>query len=130
MYNSGRLKMQTTFTDEVSVINQTLAEKIGQQKYRVWFKNSTKFVLTGNCLTIGVPNHFIGNWVENHFLDDISFAVRRVTGAEKRIVFNIDPQLSGAQKRNLLDSQAELVKKTQHFGFLGSYKKAKPPKME
>jgi len=105
--------MQTTFTDEVSAINQTLSEKIGQQKYRVWFKNSTRFVLTGNCLTIGVPNHFIGNWVENHFLDDISFAVRRVTGTEKRIVFNIDPQLSDSQKRNLLDSQAGFVKKTQ-----------------
>ena len=114
--------MQTTFTDEVSAVNQTLAEKIGQQKFRVWFKNSTKFVLTGNCLTIGVPNHFIGNWIENHFLNDISFAVQQVTGEEKRIVFNIDPQLAGAQKKNLLDSQAQLVKKTRDRTTKGRFK--------
>ncbi len=66
--------MQVTFTDELSAVDAAIAERIGTQKHRVWFKNSTKMELTDDYLKIGVPNHFIANWLESHFLGDICFA--------------------------------------------------------
>ncbi len=103
--------MQAIVTQEVKAINEAIAERIGQQKHRVWFKNSTRLVLADNYLKIGVPNHFIGSWIENHFLDDICRAVQSVTGTDKKVAFNIEPELSGRQKRPQLDSQARHVQR-------------------
>jgi len=127
----GSISMQSTFTDEkgsislkdgemetkgigeatelVNSISEALAGKIGTQKYKVWFKNSTKLSLTGEYLKVSVPNPFIASWIENHFLNEISEAVRTVTGAQVKITFTIDPELTGHQKRSQLDSQASPV---------------------
>ena len=109
--------MQRTITDEssgateqqVHAITESLAEKIGKQKFRIWFENSTKFSLTGDYLKVGVPNLFIASWIENHFLSEISDAVHSVTGINAKITFTIDPELTGHQRRTQLDSQASSV---------------------
>jgi len=109
--------MQSTITDEssrtaatqISAINEALAEKVGQKKFRIWFKNSTKMTLAGGYLKVGVPNLFIASWIENHFANEINQVVRAVTGAEVKITFSIDPELSGHQRRTQLDSQPPLV---------------------
>ena len=94
---------------QISTINEALAEKVGPQKFRIWFKNSTKLTLTGGYLKVGVPNLFIASWIENHFLNEISQAVRVVTGSSPKITFAIDPELSSSQRRTQLDSQASAV---------------------
>jgi len=109
----GDSSMQATVTDEISAINQAIAEKIGPQKYRVWFKNSTRMSITADYLKVGIPNHFIGSWIESHFLETICSAVRSVTGSDKKITFSIEPELTGSQKRPQLDSQAKHVQKAQ-----------------
>jgi len=109
--------MQSTITDEssrtaasqISAINEALAEKVGQKKFRIWFKNSTNMTLADGYLKVGVPNLFIASWIENHFLNEITQVVRAVTGAEVKITFSIDPELSGHQRRTRLDSQSPLV---------------------
>ncbi|MFZ2146883.1 MAG: chromosomal replication initiator protein DnaA [Sedimentisphaerales bacterium] len=109
--------MQSTITDEssrtaasqISAINEALAEKVGLQKFRIWFKNSTNMTLAGGYLKVGVPNLFIATWIENHFLNEIAQVVRAVTGEEAKITFTIDPELSGHQRRTQLDSQPPLV---------------------
>lgn len=111
MVRVGEREMQATFTDEITAIDQAIAERIGPQKHRIWFRNSTRLTLADNYLKVGVPNHFIGSWIENHFLDDIAAAVRSATGGDKKITFNIEPELAGALKRPQLDSQALHVEK-------------------
>ncbi|MDD5063612.1 MAG: chromosomal replication initiator protein DnaA [Phycisphaerae bacterium] len=106
--------MQSTIMDETGAVSEALAEKVGPQKFSIWFKNSTKLTLTDRYLKIGVPNLFIASWIENHFSNEISQAVRAVTGSEREISFTIDPELSGHQRRTQLDSQAQLVGKTQN----------------
>ncbi|MFA5292884.1 MAG: chromosomal replication initiator protein DnaA [Phycisphaerae bacterium] len=106
--------MQTIIKDEITAINQLLAEKVGQQKYRVWFRNSTRFTIADDYLKIGVPNPFVGSWIESHFLSDITAAVETITGSVKKITFNIEPELCGNQRRTQLDCQAELVQKAQN----------------
>jgi len=113
--------MQGAVTDErrrttdsqLSAINEALAEKVGLQKYRIWFRNSTRLTLTDGYLKVGVPNLFIASWIENHFLAQISDAVRTVTGFSRQITFAIDPELAGQQRPAQLDCQAQLVTKAQ-----------------
>jgi chromosomal replication initiator protein len=118
--------MHSTVTDEIAAINDALAEKVGPQKFRIWFKGSTKMTLGNGYLKVGVPNLFMANWLENHFLNEITHAVRTVTGANPRITFAIDPELSGHQRQTQLDSQAQLVEKTQGR-FYSSTARAKQP---
>ena len=101
--------MQSTITDEISAVNEALAERIGSQKFRIWFKNSTKMTLADGYLKIGVPNLFIASWIENHFENDISHAVKAVTKNNVKITFAIDPHLSGHQRKTVLDNQADRV---------------------
>ena len=114
--------MPSTITDETTrsagaqagAINEALSAKIGEQKFRIWFRNSTRFTLTDECLKIGVPNLFIAGWLEKHFVNEINHAVRTVIGAKRKITFTIDPDLSGQLRRTQLDSQAKAVQKTQN----------------
>ncbi len=106
--------MQSTITDETSAVNEALAAKVGPQKFRIWFKNSTKLTLTDSYLKVGVPNLFIASWIENHFSNEISQAVKAVTGSERKITFAVDPELAGHQRRTQLDSQAQLVGKARN----------------
>jgi len=109
--------MQSTITDEssrtaasqIDAINEAISEKVGPQKFQIWFKNSTNMTLSGGYLKVGVPNLFIATWIENHFLNEITQAVRAVTGEETKITFTIDPEFSGHQRRTQLDSQPPLV---------------------
>jgi len=94
---------------EIASINEAIAEKVGPQKFRIWFKNSTKLSLANGYLKIGVPNLFIASWIENHFSNEINQAVRAATGSGCNITFTVDPELSGHQRRTQLDSQAQLV---------------------
>jgi chromosomal replication initiator protein len=65
--------------------------------------------LAEGYLKIGVPNLFIASWIEKHFLNEIDRAVRTVTGAQAKITFSIDPELSGHQRRTKLDSKTSAV---------------------
>ena len=101
--------MQGTITDEISAISQAIAEKVGPQRYRIWFKNSTSLTLADGYIKVGVPNFFIASWIESHFSNQIVQAAKEVTGHNKKITFTIDPQLTGHQRRTQLDSQARLA---------------------
>ena len=112
--------MQGIVTDErsaISTVNEVLAENIGPQKYRIWFKNSTRFTFADGYLQIGVPNLFIAGWIENHFSSEITKAVRTATGKNCKLIFSIDPELSGHQKRTQLNSQAKSVERVQNSTF-------------
>jgi len=91
-------------SNEIVAISEALAERIGSQKFRIWFKNSTKFSLADGYLRIAVPNLFIANWIENHFLNEINEAVQAATGTKLTVTFTIDPELSGNYRRAPLDS--------------------------
>ena len=101
----------------VDAINEALAEKVGPQKFRIWFKHSTQLTLSDGYVKVSVPNSFIASWIENHFADEISQAVRSVTGTEAKVTFTVNPDLSGHQGRAQLDSQgpAATVAESRHW---------------
>ena len=93
--------------EQVSSINDALAERIGKQKYRIWFQNSTSLTLSEGYLKIGAANPFISSWIENHFSDEILESARSVAGKDVKITFTIDQQLNGSQSRMRLEPQQE-----------------------
>ena len=106
--------MQTIVTDDtITAVNEQLAQRIGPQKYRIWFRHSTKLSVADDYLKVGVPNLFIASWIENHFVNEITAAARAVLGTNAKVAFVIDPELAGSQKKTQLDYQAQLVAKVQ-----------------
>ena len=104
--------VDATCTDMVERINAAIAQKVGAQRYKIWFKNSTRLIMEDEYLKVGVPNLFIGGWIENHFSEQIGSAVASVTNRSMKVIFNIDPELFGNQRRGQLDSQAAAVAKS------------------
>lgn len=101
--------MSTTGTDVVSQLESKIADKIGSQRYKIWFKNATQFHITSGYLKVGVPNMSIGSWIEDHFAEVIQEAAREVTGQDLRLSMSIDPGLAKNLRKRQLDSQVEYV---------------------
>lgn len=101
--------MDTVNSDVVSRLESRIAEKVGPQRYKLWFKNATQLHFADGFLKIGVPNMFIGSWIENHFSDIIQEAAKEVTGQEAHLSFSIDPSLGKNLKKRQLDSQVHFV---------------------
>jgi chromosomal replication initiator protein len=96
---AAKAQQARTAGAQVVAITEALAQKIGQQKYGIWFKNSTRFTLADNCLRVGVTNLFMANWLENHFLTDIALTAQLVLGSSPRIIFGVDGELAGDSPR-------------------------------
>jgi chromosomal replication initiator protein len=103
--------VQASPHDIVARIQDQIAAMVGPQRYRVWFKNSTRLTLADGYLRVGVPNLFVGNWIENHFADVLTEAAKSVTGREINLTFSIDDKLLGGLRKRQLDSQAEFIAK-------------------
>ena len=101
--------MTAATSELIGKINEVIAQKVGQQRYKIWFKNSTRLAIEDNYIKVGVPNLFIGGWIENHFSEQVQTAVKEVTGQVMKPIFTIDPELFGSQRRTQLDSQADSV---------------------
>jgi chromosomal replication initiation ATPase DnaA len=79
--------MQNTIRDEcsrargaqISAIGETLADKAGPPKYRMWFKHPTTLTFADGLLKVGASNLFIASWIKDHLLHEISLPVRAVT---------------------------------------------------
>jgi chromosomal replication initiator protein len=84
-------------------ISDKIAEKIGQQKYKIWFEHSVRLRLADDFLKIAVPNLFIANWIENRFANQIKVAAREVTGEEKKLTFVVDAAIAGQEKPKMFD---------------------------
>ncbi|UCD49004.1 MAG: chromosomal replication initiator protein DnaA [Phycisphaerales bacterium] len=108
--------MQGTVMDEGSrtvgsdaeAVAEALAERIGSQKFRIWFQSCAKFTLAEGYLKIGVPNPFMANWLESHFLRDIKAAAHTATGTHPKIAFAVDSGLSGDRRRGAVQVSDQL----------------------
>ncbi len=105
--------MQGTIMDEGSrtagpgaeAIAEALVGRIGPQKYKIWFQSCARFTLADGCLKIGVPNPFMANWLESHFLRDIKAAAHSATGDHPTVSFAIDSDLLEKRQRPTVTPQ-------------------------
>jgi chromosomal replication initiator protein len=70
-----------------------IAQKVGQQRFHVWFNNSTRLDLRNDGLEIAVPNDFISEWIGRNFSRPIQEAVAEVMGCTLSVRFHVVPEL-------------------------------------
>lgn len=70
-----------------------IAQRVGTQRFHVWFNNSTRLHLKQDGLEIAVPNDFISEWIGTHFKQPIQDAAHEVLGCSLPVRFNVVPQL-------------------------------------
>ena len=101
--------MITCAEDAVSSLESRIADKLGPQRFSVWFKNATRFTFTEDYLRVSAPNHFVGEWIERHFSSVISEAAFEVTGQDYTLSFAIDPALARSLGKKQPDRQVDFV---------------------
>ena len=78
---------------QLSRLADAIAQRVGQQRFNVWFNNSTRLELKHEALEISVPNDFISEWIGTHFTRPIKDAGHEVLGCALQIRFHVMPQL-------------------------------------
>ena len=97
--------------DTVALIRAKIAEKLGPQRYKIWFKNVTEFTVADMHLKISTPNAFICSWLERNYATEIAEAAREATGQEMHVSLVVDQRLLHALKKRQLNSQADFIAK-------------------
>src|SRR4051812_41744121 len=78
---------------QLARLADAIAQRVGQQRFSVWFNNSTRLDLKHDGLEIAVPNDFISEWIGTHFTKPIQDAAHEVLGCPLTVRFNVMPQL-------------------------------------
>ena len=78
---------------QLARLADAIAQRVGQQRFHVWFNNSTRLDLKQDGLEIAVPNDFISEWIGTHFTRPIQEAAHEVLGCSLPVKFSVVPQL-------------------------------------
>ena len=80
-------------TEVVSELRQQLADRVGQDRFELWFAGKTRIEFGGRTLTVFVPNRFHQDWLRSHFRGDVERAVLDVAGSDIAVEFRVDRKL-------------------------------------
>lgn len=81
---------------QLARLADAIAQRVGQQRFNVWFHNSTRLDLKQDGLEIAVPNDFISEWIGTHYVRSIQEAAHEVLGCSLPVRFHVVPQLFSA----------------------------------
>ncbi|HPM24648.1 MAG TPA: chromosomal replication initiator protein DnaA [Phycisphaerae bacterium] len=82
--------MEEPVAEKVCTIRARVADRIGVNRYRTWFSDSTHLQLDGERLDVTVANAFVGKWIASNYLTHLIEVTRDVIGAEPRIEIRVD----------------------------------------
>ncbi len=74
----------------VSGLRAALADKVGKERFDLWFGTGTWFRLDQRALTIGVPNRFFRDWIRSNFHRQIESACLETLGNCPTLKFSVD----------------------------------------
>ena len=98
--------LKTSERQIAAALGQTISQRIGEPRYRLWFDGKTRFVWAHHELLVGVPNRFYQEWLEKTFADDVRAAAEDVLGETLAVRFAIDAQLYQATRVAEIDERA------------------------
>src|ERR1043166_5521949 len=78
---------------QLARLADAIAQRVGQQRFHVWFNNSTRLDLKQDGLEIAVAGDFISEWIGTHFKRPIQEAAHEVLGCSLAVRFSVVPQL-------------------------------------
>ena len=68
-----------------------ISQIIETRKYETWFQPIRPVSLVGSTLTVEVPSDFFREYLEDAYLDVIKMTLKRVIGADARLVYQVRP---------------------------------------
>ena len=68
---------------------ENLADRIGPQRYKVWFATLARVELTDHTVDVTVPNNFVGNWIQSHYSDLMVQIADKVVGHPCSLKMNV-----------------------------------------
>ncbi|MBQ1905901.1 MAG: hypothetical protein II172_05615, partial [Bacteroidales bacterium] len=68
---------------------------IDPQKFETWFKPIVPIDFKDNTLLVEVPSDFFREYIEEAFLDVLKSTLKRVIGADARLLYQVRPVASG-----------------------------------
>ena len=77
-------------TEIVLAVRASLASKVGQARFDLWFGAGTRLDYNGRSLRIGAPSQFFLDWIRGNFRQPIEQACREVLGECPAIEFLVD----------------------------------------
>lgn len=86
-------------TEVVPSIRRALAERIGGERYDLWFGASTRFRVDGARLTVETANTFLQDWLRKNFRQAIEAAACETLGPTTSVGFEVDPRLNDRPSR-------------------------------
>ena len=92
---------------------KTISEKIGPQRYKVWFANLTEVSLTDSTVTVIAPNSFVANWIRKHYANLLTDTASEITGHQCRLNLQVSAKQTeatakqSAKKRRVCSSTAK-----------------------
>ncbi len=94
---------------------QIVKDNIPPQSFRTWFEPIKAVKLLGNVLTIAVPSHFFREFLEEHYIDLISKALKRELGKDAKLEYNVKVVSNEAAVQIPQQSSAEIKNKSIPF---------------
>jgi chromosomal replication initiator protein len=86
---------------------EALRQRIGADRYGLWFADKTKLTWHNDVLVIGVANHFYLEWLQKTFANEIAAAVTDVLDRTAAVGFVIDPELfQEARRKEALEQRS------------------------
>lgn len=76
--------------DVVLALHSALADKVGKERFELWFGPGTQLGWDGCALTIGAPNQFFLDWIRSNFRRQIETACMETLGQCPTLKFRVD----------------------------------------
>lgn len=83
--------------DIVSAVRASLADKIGRDRFDVWFGPATRLTLDGKSLVVEASSKFSRDWLRTHYRRQIESACGVALGDAVAVEFRIDESLTAQQ---------------------------------
>ncbi len=80
--------------DIVSEVRTFLAEKLGRERYELWFGANTNLLVCGKTLIVETANKFSQDWLRRHYRGSIEAAGTAAAGDDVHVEFRLNVRLA------------------------------------
>ncbi|MGD1001729.1 MAG: chromosomal replication initiator protein DnaA [Candidatus Brocadiia bacterium] len=96
-------------SDVWPAVLEAIQKDVGEQRFSLWFRNVRPVRLEGDTAVLGVPNLFVQEWLETHFLDILRRCLAERLGRPATVKFIIDAALFKQAREAELRAGAAIV---------------------
>lgn len=120
-------EVTTDDKDIVSALRIALADKVGTERFELWFGANTRLEFDDRTLSISAPNRFFLDWIRSNFRQHIDQACCEVLGKNLALSFNVDDALDDVLPEEKSTAKSETkAKQTQRGNSNGSTLQSEP----